>query len=625
MTVISTPEVFIETKRYSSLPFTEVEIVQLARAGVIDFVADDIVFRIVGAVILNRRIIYVLPKFETEENCSAAVGQRYIRIIDRYFRSGSGRNRMGGSDEATSVLVTSFLELNGYYKQFGLFKERYRSDVTASARKTNWSKTLQRNETVFSSHHLGSASVTSALYSKPISVTSFEHEGQISRLFALVTSILATHLAPILRMSHPLALGASLDQAITELKQVVKQSKVYCRLLRAKAEGESGPRKRALTVLFTLLKDDAVALKTLVSRKAFVFGIRDFEYVWEEACLTSLGAERNSRALAQPKMQCLTEIEVSISSQRADGIVVSLDPHLPSLIVDAKYYTPRDEKVRFSSADLMKQFGYGLSARSTFERASIGNALMLPGKPGRSRCTLMGKVRLELDDSVLSDVDDVHVLQIDHNVVFCAYMDNTADASLLADVYKACGFERPNVAAAATPKHPIEQDHEEFDDDGDYLYPNCFLRNPTLVDKIFETRTGRMTEPEWNASFIVGFEEGSISPRRLRYAYMADFLEEAIASGKEVFLAVPFKNSGLIGYISWGHIRRHDKTIRQTADGLHVVLYLECTESEWCVYASAKARIPLTRLYPAVLRTVSNEIETAMPGSSNAQSPIGTY
>jgi hypothetical protein len=474
----------------------------------------------------------------------------------------------------------------------------------------NWSKTLQRNESIFVSHSLGSHTVTSAAYPKPVAVASFEHDGQISRLFALVLSVLATHLSPILRISHPLSLGLSLDPAMTELNRIIRQAKVYSRLLRAKAESESGPRKQVLTVLFTLLKDDAAVLKALVSRKAFVFGTQDFEYVWEEACLAAVGAERNSKALAQPKMQSLTAIDVSISSQRADGILVSYDPARPSLIVDAKYYIPRDDKVRFSSADLMKQFGYALSARSTFERKNIANALMLPGvEHNGGQCHLLGKVRLEMGGEVLSDVDDVHVLQVSHKAVFDAYMDGAADPRLLADVFENVGWPLIVAAGAGASDDLAHDEYEQFDDNGDYLYPNSFLNDPELVAKVHRHPIGRLTNEEWNSTFVIGYDEDLLPTIRHRFKFMASFLDEEIATGKQVYLMATLKEEGLMGVVSWDYIRQHHKSIKTSEDGIHRELFLEMTETEWLVYASAKTRVPMTRLYPAVLLPVSQEVD----------------
>jgi hypothetical protein len=396
---------------------------------------------------------------------------------------------------------------------------------------------------------------------------------------------------------------------MTELNRVIRQAKVYSRLLRAKAESESGPRKRALTVLFTLLKDDAAVLKALVSRKPFVFGTQDFEYVWEEACLAAVGAERNSKVLAQPRMQSLTGVDVSISSQRADGILVSNDPTRPSLIVDAKYYTPRDEKLRFSSADLMKQFGYALSARSTFERKNIANALMLPGvEHNGGQCHLLGKVRLEMDGEGLSDVDDVHVLQVNQKAVFDAYMDGAADPRLLADVFENVGW--PVIVAAGASDDMAHAEYEQFDDNGDYLYPNSFLNDPELVAQVHRHPIGRFTNEEWNSTFVVGYDEDLLSTTRHRFKFMASFLDEEIATGKQVYLMATLKEEGLMGVVSWDYIRQHHKSIKVSEDGIHRVLFLEMTETEWLVYASAKARVPLTRLYPAVLQPVSQAGDT---------------
>ncbi len=439
--MISAPEIFIEAKRYESIPFSDDEINQLARARILDCSADDFVFRIVGAITISRRVIYVLPKFESSENCNVEAGQRYVKVLDRYFRSSSARSNFSSPNNLRSSLFSTFQELNSYYTQYGIYKELFDVDATASRQKVNWAKTIKKNKSIVSDLSAYGHGFTSVIYSTPVSVISSEVDGDIAHMFEVVLSLLATHLAPVLSINHPMAsTGGALVKVHAEIERVVSRANYYSRLLTQRGEAASGPRKRVLTALFDILRNDGSMLKGLLGSRPLIFGTADFEYVWEEACLTALGAERNSKLLAQPRMQTTTNIDVFVSSQRVDGIIVSDNPDYASIIVDAKYYVSRADQIRFSSVDIMKQFGYALSARSSFERDEIGNALLLPGEVNQVEiCRSLGEVRLEMDGAALQDVDDVHVLLLNPTNVVDAYLKGSRDLNLLTAVRDAVG------------------------------------------------------------------------------------------------------------------------------------------------------------------------------------------
>jgi hypothetical protein len=328
--------------------------------------------------------------------------------------------------------MQTFEELNSFYLKHGLFKERKNVHVHSQTRKINWSKTVTKNEALFSSGDGSEFPSYNVLYANPVSSLVANYEGEISRLFHLVLSLLATFISPIMRIAHPLTRRGPSSGFLEELAGLQRRSAYYRRILAAHIVTESGVRKRVLKVLYEFLKADADAVAKIFGDKVFVFGTRDFEYVWEDACIQVLGARRDSTLLAQPKAFNFGDIRVNTSSQRVDGIIVpdSGEPE-KHVIIDAKYYTQDldDNTLTFPISDIIKQFAYAVSAEATLDPHSILNVLILPSvsdDPGRK----ISSIQLEHEGTRLARTGLVSVYTIAPKRLFDHYLDREIDQHL---------------------------------------------------------------------------------------------------------------------------------------------------------------------------------------------------
>ena len=421
---------FVEQKPYESVPFDAEEKELLISAGVMYQAMDGkFVFQIVGAAVIGRNVIYVLPKFESDIDQDAKTGVAYVQAIKQYLLSGSRRSSLVPTLDDIPLIMRTFEELNSFYIEFGVYKERRNVHVASETRRINWPKTINRNQALFSNVPDQATPRMSVLYAEPIITTHSSYEGDLSRLFRGVLTLLATFIAPIMRMRHPLESRASIDKVVDAVSATIGRSNYYKRVLRAHIAAEAGHRKRVLKVLYNFLSSDNEGLARIFGRRIFVFGTSDFEFVWEDAYLSAIGARRGSQELAQPRV---SSDAVRVNSQRADGIVHPETPSDKVTIVDAKYYfDQQDEPIILKVGDVMKQFGYASSARATWQQNMIQNVMAFPASSRtEERGTVLGQVRVEKDGVVMQGFDPIVLLRIHPAQVFDFYVKKTPNAWL---------------------------------------------------------------------------------------------------------------------------------------------------------------------------------------------------
>lgn len=412
---------FIEQKAYDALPFTDDEIDLLISSGVLYVLKNNrFVFQIVGAAVMGKRVIYVLPKFEEETNQSARSGVFYVQAIKRYLLSGSRRPSTFPNLDNIPLVMRTFEELNSFYNQSGVYKERRHVHIASEVRQTNWIKTITKNRAMFSNIPDQPTPLQSVLYTNPLVATHNSYEGEVSNLFRNVLTLLSTFISPIIRINHPLESKASIDKIVDSVNGIFNKSVYYRRILRAHISAEAGPRKRVLKVLYNFLSSDNEGLAKIFGKRIFVFGTQNFESVWEDACLNAVNAQRGSKDLAQPRV---SSGSVDIGLQRTDGIIYPSNESDKVTIVDAKYYIPyQGRPISLPVGDIMKQFGYAVSARATWERQAIQNFMMLPDAPDASeRLSFLGTVDLEKNNLSVKDLDPIILIKVKPSEVFDFY------------------------------------------------------------------------------------------------------------------------------------------------------------------------------------------------------------
>ncbi len=428
---------YIEGKPYKSLPFEPHEIDALLKAGLVDIIAGEFCFRMVGVAAINKKLLYIVPKFETLTSSGERPGPKYVRILKRYLTSGTKRTSEEATVDDVPFIIKTFEELNAYYLKNGIYQERKRVTVKSNVKKINWPKTIHRNVAVFSNSSETRIPQYSVIYPTPTSIASTNFDGEATRLFKTVLSLLATFLAPILRFNHPLEQPRNISHIIDEISNTLKRSSYYKRVLHRHIVSETGARRRIMKVLYRFTSADSDGIARIFGNKVFVFGTKNFEYVWEDAINQCLGAERESKVLAQPQPTTSNPRQFSISNQRADGVIMPSERRPDLVIIDAKYYLPKEGKQSFSLpvGDAMKQFGYGVSARDFIGRERVKNFLIFPLKCDSSNLAEdYGDIALIRNGCTLADVDPIRTRAFHPHAVFETYLNRTVNTALLASL-----------------------------------------------------------------------------------------------------------------------------------------------------------------------------------------------
>jgi LlaJI restriction endonuclease. len=420
-------ESFVEGRSYQPDCLPAADLAELEDAGVVTRARGSIQFRMVGAACVGGNLVYVVPKF-TEGSESA--GQFYVRVIKAYLKRATRKHVSYMSD--IPAVMRTFEELNSYYLSFGMFKERRIADVVSQTSNVNWSKTLSRNDVVFSRIFVdGLDNSFSAIYSNPVTSRHVGFYGKISGLFSSVLSLLATFIAPILNYSHPLAKSSNIDTLISEVKSALDRRSYYKKILSAHIASESGCRKRILRVLYSFLASDVDGISAILGKRTFIFGTSDFENIWEDACVSFFGGVRDSSMLAQPTLR--SDYGGSVSTQRIDGLVMPENEGYLTTILDAKYYDTSDAKLpSFPLHDIMKQYGYSVSLGASLPKDKIRSCFVIPWTRAR-KYDVLGEIGLEKDDLPAPGVPSILIVGCNPDLVFRSYVGQSSSSMSSAE------------------------------------------------------------------------------------------------------------------------------------------------------------------------------------------------
>jgi hypothetical protein len=398
--------------------FNDAQLSELTGTGVLRRIANrEFRFEFIGAIAIERMVIYVVPAFEVA--ASIDVGLSYVRIIQRYL-SETTRTATDKRLDSIPLVMTTFTELNSFFSRFGFFHERKTLEVRNSKSPISWGKTVNRGDVILAKIPTDGMDeeIASAFYPTPVRQRVSSVQGELSDLFKKILTILASFIAPIMRLRHPLEVHANYDRLSDWLSSIVARAEYYRRLLRRLIPLESGSRRRVLKVLFDFLSDEHRETLRSLSGTTFTFGVDRFDRIWEDACIRTLGAERGSKLLAQPALVS-SQSAIKIGKQQLDGLVKYHDEGR-AVIIDAKNYSVHNG---VPTKDIMKQFGYFVSAAALQQQMHLANALIFPGDAVDGKFRYAGKVVLELDGQHVESSGDIFLLEADPSAILRPYAE----------------------------------------------------------------------------------------------------------------------------------------------------------------------------------------------------------
>lgn len=422
--------VFKERKAYTKDDlncFGDRQLTELMETGVLRRLSDrEFRFEFIGAIAVERMVAYVVPAFEVTANIDS--GLTYVRIIQRYL-SETTRSATNPRLDSIPLVMQTFSELNSFFSKFGLYQERKTIEVNNSKSPISWGKTVNRGDVVLARIPTDGLDeeIASAFYPSPVRQRVSAVRGELGDLFRKLLTILASFIAPIMRLRHPLEIHAKYDQISDWLVTIVGRADYYRRLLRRAIPLESGSRRRVLKVIFDFLSDEHKDSLRNLNGTVFTFGVDRFDRIWEDACIKTLGAERGSKQLAQPVISG-SLIPIKIGRQQLDGLV-KFPETKRAVIIDAKNYPVRNG---VPTKDIMKQFGYYVSAESLRSDFTLANALIFPGDAQQEDLRLVGTVRLEIDDLCVSSAGDILLFEANPPKILRPYLERRACSKLQA-------------------------------------------------------------------------------------------------------------------------------------------------------------------------------------------------
>ena len=414
--------------------------------GILQFTSRNLVkFTFVGAIVANKKVVYVSPKFASFNPENKDIDQSYyIKVIKKYVEYSarkSARKPVQEYLENVSLLMRTFDSLDYYFQKYGIFKEKLAVFAKEDRGRINWARTIQdmmpvhvTSQTDGGISRLASAS-ESVFYPFPIQHSMSQQDGIISLIFRSVLTLLATIITPLLERPHPLCLRMGQDSITALLLQIQERRPYYTRIVAQQISREFGHRRTVLSSLLAFLRAEASVLDGAIRNKAFAFGVKRFSSIWEDACVRAVGGERGSHQLAKITWRprhgkggdYQSRIDAKISS--GDGSHVTL--------VDAKYYLVNDLEIDglenvekfIPSYDIVKQFGYVLAYHmGTSSSLDIIDSAFICPQPSKSNYTYIGKISYEhFSDAKLVDkvyLCPINVYGIDPKYLFDAYIQD---------------------------------------------------------------------------------------------------------------------------------------------------------------------------------------------------------
>ena len=437
-----------------------------AQKGILQYTSKTSAkFTFVGAIVANRRVAYVNPKYaRSQADTLIFDNSYYIKVIRKYVEYSTGKSvRKPVQDylDDISLLMRTFDNLDIYYQRYGAFKEQSSGFRRGDHGRVNWAKTLQNvvpvhvtgdpdggigrlTSTPSASSYIGGhmTATEAVFYPSPIHHTTAQDEGIISLIFKQVLTILASIISPLLARPHPLSLRLNQDAITSLFVSLAERRPFYARVVAQQIPKEFGPRRTVLSSLLAFLRAEASVLDGAIRNRTFAFGVRNFSSVWEDACIHAVGGERGSHQLAKiiwrPSQGGRGEYQSRIDAK------ISTGKNKRTTLIDAKYYL-LDTNSKDSSTyiekiipqyDVVKQFGYMLAYHlgSGCELTSIDSAFITP-RVSNTNISYLGQISFEnavdRDDTGVTVIRPISVFGVNPQYIFDAYVIGKKLAELI--------------------------------------------------------------------------------------------------------------------------------------------------------------------------------------------------
>lgn len=325
------------------------------------YLCDKLVFRrenldwwriaLVGAIVLDDRVLFVRPKFDIEHQYELATILKVLRIY--FARSDSRQSRVQHEQNpefnAPDVLreFDLTLALRNWAFEFGVYRRAMSGGCDGG--RTDWTRTMARRDPIITA---GSAVYPSSIGSKTISVLN-----EVSDLQCAVTGDLCKRYG--LEIPPQLSLGAPNPLTSVDFRAEPHRS-YFLRIILAE---QQKVYKADLLRLFKLL-NVALSSGSSYKGKPQVYGTTAFHSVWEDACRTRLEGAAHSFEMAHPTWLFADGRERT--HEQTPDLVVEYSKVV--FIIDAKYYFPFPE-ARPGAPDIVKQISYEEAISSKNKRS----------------------------------------------------------------------------------------------------------------------------------------------------------------------------------------------------------------------------------------------------------------
>lgn len=338
----------------------------------------------VGIIVFNNSLLFARPKFDLAGHLSMG---EVIRVLRDYFlRSGSRRPVVDKLREPeygdTEVLreYDASLRLLAWFNDHGVFRRE--QSITSNRGRPHWVKTVAKCSPVLMQG--------SAIYP---AVIAERREGMLNDISALQIGILRKLLQRY-GVSDPEGAIEHAEQAtgsIVESWPIPEDRRTYFER-RLAIEQRSVYRTDALQLL-KLMQELLSTRLAAASPQPQIYGTTAFYSVWEDACRTAMGVERDMEpaiSLAQPVWWTYGENGKLAYEHRQipDIVLVREQWHL---IADAKYFYPFPAS-RPGWPDIVKQLYYAESLR--VPQVQVRSIFLLPLE-GKDSPTFLGYSTVE--------------------------------------------------------------------------------------------------------------------------------------------------------------------------------------------------------------------------------------
>lgn len=412
---------FIELKVISKIKFkqifTDKEIEYLSNKNIIKTkVKNNILyyfFDFVGLILLNTKIVIILPKYLTRTYDKKLETIKIIRILNKYFEKIKDASNLEvlGIDS----FITNFNQFALYdylikdYIEFGIYINHKNTTTLNGEGEINWNKTI--NE-ILPYKDLKYDSIFLDVYTTDMSL---DDENYIKNLHLFYLAKASKYLIPLNEIGfHFPVLNFKINKDIL--------GNIDYQIFKINKELESVFSDRKIKLLVTL-KKLILNEEHELDKSILIYGTTAFYDVWEKACGYILKNEYKifKKFIDKPLWTSSNNTSFFKETMIPDILVNSKDIFY---IFDAKYYLSNIETNENLPGiqDITKQYLYELAFSKVEELKNKDrkNIFLMPGNSDNFE--YCGKVELEFLKNI--ELQEILILKIPVNLVFDLYCNN---------------------------------------------------------------------------------------------------------------------------------------------------------------------------------------------------------